>query len=183
MKRWLVLVAVVALLPGRVWAQATPTATAGAATPAATASPDGAQRVDTQSKRLGGDRVERAETFEAGLQIGTTAAGASLLTFVKRGSCTFDVASLTTATVAPTPWPGYVPKVSKITCTATGAATGDLVFTTGLDVFDTATTTYEALSVSRCKVTATNTLSCWLHYSGSAALDPAPLTLNYLVVR
>jgi ABC-type amino acid transport substrate-binding protein len=160
-----------------------PTATAGAVTPAASPSPDGSQRTDQQAKRVGGDRVERAETFDGGLQIGTTAAGASLVTFLKRGSCVLDLPSISTTTVAPTPWPGFVPAVSKATCTVTGAAVGDTVLFAGLDVFDTATTNYEALRLSRCKVTATDTLSCWFHYSGTAAFDPPDLTLHYVVLR
>jgi hypothetical protein len=187
MKRFLVLVALVGLVtPAYAADLATPTATAALATPAATASPDGSQRTDTQSKRLGGDRVERADTFEAGLQIGTTAAGASLLTFAKRGKCTLNLPSIAAVpTPAPTPATsfGFVPALVKVSCAATGVAVGDLVLHAGLDVMDTGTTNYEALRLSRCKVSAADTLSCWLHYTGPSALDPGALTLEYLVVR
>lgn len=187
MKRLLVGVALLALAtPAGAADLATPTATAALATPAATASPDASQRVDTQSKRIGGERVERADTFEGGLQIGTTAAGASLLTFAKRGKCTLNLPSIAAVpTPAPTPATsfGMVPTVVKVSCTATGVATGDLVLHAGLDTMDTGTTNYEALRLARCKATATDTLSCWLQYTGPSALDPGALTLEYLVVR
>lgn len=165
---------------------ATPTATAALATPAASPSPDGSQRTDQQARQVGGIRYDKPSTFDGGLQVGTTAAGASLLTFSKRGSCLLDLPSIAAVpTPAPTPATsfGFVPSVVKASCTATGVAVGDLVLNAGLDVMDTGTTNYEALALGRCKVTAADTLSCWFKYTGPSALDPGPLTLEYWVVR
>lgn len=186
-RRLLMVVGLVALsAPSFAADLATPTATAALATPAATASPDGSQRREEMAPSVGGHVFEKANIFEGGLQIGTTDNGASLLTFAKRGSCLLNLPSIAAVpTPAPTPATsfGQIPSVVKVSCTATGVAVGDLVLHAGLDVMDTASTNYEALSISRCKATATNTLSCWLRYTGPSALDPGPLTLEYLVVR
>jgi hypothetical protein len=185
LRRIAVLSALVALIAAPAFAATapTPTATAGLMTPVASPSPDGSQRVDQVTKQVGGIEYERPIVMDGGAQIGSTASGASLITFMKRGSCVLDIPSMTTATVAPTPWPGFVPLASKASCTATGVAVGDTVLPAGLEVFDTATTDYEALRISRCTASETNTITCWFHYSGRAALDPPPLTFNYVVVR
>lgn len=185
--RWiLVVVALLLAAPAQAANLATPTATAALATPAATASPDGSQRTDQQMKAPGGFQYEKPVTFDGGAQIGATKDGASLLTFVKRGTCLLDlpsIAAVPTPAATPATSFGAVPAVVKVSCTATGVATGDTILTAGLDVYDTGTTNYEALGISRCKASATDTISCWLQYTGPSALDPGPLTLQYVVVR
>ena len=168
---------------------ATPTATVAAFTPAATASPQPAQRAQEQLPIEGKRRFVGAITAEQGLQVGREGDGATKLTFAKRVKCTVDLGTIS-APVRPTPEPtpvsitsfGVVPTVTKVTCPATGAAVGD--FAMGrLNAFDTGTTNYEALRVDRCAVVVANELTCWLKYSGSASLDPAVVTIDALVVR
>jgi hypothetical protein len=181
MKRLLVALALVALAtPAGAANLATPTATAAAATPAATPTADESARTDQQTKALGGERLERAVTFEGGLQVGSTANSASKLTFIQRGECLVDVAALTAASGTT-----GVPGVSKVTCAAPGVAAADTVLVEGLHPYDTGTSVYEALSVSRCQALATDELTCWLHYGGLATpgLDPGPMTIRYVVVR
>ena len=116
-RRILALVAMASLVPTLSFAvdSATPPTPAGLFTPAAVASPNAQERRSDALPAAPGKRVFLdAQTFDGGAQVGTTAAGASKLTFMKRIKCTVDPPSLTV--------PGMIANVS---CAATGAAAGD----------------------------------------------------------
>lgn len=145
-------------------------------TPAASPSPDTGQSRNDQVPNVGGFVWERANIAEGGQQIGSTASGASLLTFVKRGICTFDlpaIAAVATPIVGP---PNFV----TVSCTATGAAVGDSVFAS---FQNWSTTQYLGLALNSAVVSAANTLQFTFTHGSLAGLDAAPLTVNYLVVR
>ena len=158
MKR-LLLGILVALLAVPAYAQSPTPVTAG--TPAA----DTAQRVDQQTKEVGAIRYERPLTFDGGAQIGTTAAGAALLTFVARGTCTVDPSS-SLGDGAET----------IVSCTATGAAAGDFVV-------GVIATTSDVTDVYIKRATAfTNSVQFSLG-SYTAAQNPGDLEIRYMVVR
>lgn len=135
-----------------------------APTVAATASPDGSQRRDAQAPAVGGFVFSQPNIHEGGAQIGTTANGASLLTFVKRGSCVVNPNQLGAA------------DVQDITCAATGAVAGDAVFAAIATVSDV-----KAATIVRA---AAGTDSVTFKLMGmTAAQDMGAVTINFLVVR
>jgi hypothetical protein len=152
---------------------ATPTATAAAATPAASPSPDAAQRTDQVTKQVGGIQYERQIIAEGGLQAG---AAGSLLSFVKRAKCTFDLPAFA---AVPTPVVGP-PRVQKLNCTVTGAAVGDGVFA-ALQRWGEGE--YVGMQLDAATVIDTDTVELQFTQGSLAGLDPGPLTVQLLVVR
>ena len=113
-RRILALVAMASLVPSISHAQ-TPATPAGTSTPAAVASPNSQERRSEALPAAPGKRVYTdAQTLEGGLQVGTTAAGASKITFISRVKCTVDPVAVA--------GPGASTIVG---CAATGAAAGD----------------------------------------------------------
>lgn len=159
MKRLLIAVALVALA-GPAWAQtATPVT-------AATPSNDGSTtRSQAKPANPGKQTWADAQTFEGGVQIGTTGNGASLLTFVARGNCLADP-SASLGDGAET----------IVSCAVPGAATGDFVAVQIQDT-DDLTDVY----VKRARA-FTNSVQFSVG-SYTAAQNPGSLTFNYLVVR
>ncbi len=183
MTRALILTLTILLASTSAWAANLATGTPiSAFTPAATPSPDTAQVRSVQNPVPGGDVVQKPNVYEGGLQIGTEAAGASLLTFLKRGTCVVDPPAF--AAVA-TPTVGIVHAV-KITCAATGAAVGDSVFVSP-QVYSGATADaaveYNGMKLHAAWISAADTLAMTFTHGSLAGLDPAPLTVHYLVVR
>jgi hypothetical protein len=177
MKR-LLLAVLVLLLAAPVHAAnlATPTATAAAATPAATASPDGAQARAQQAVQAGGLVFEKPNTFEGGAQIGKTADGATLVTFMARYKCTFDLPAFT---AVPTPVVGP-PRMQKLNCAATGAVVGDGVFAS-LQRWGEGE--YVGMTLDTATVIAADLIELQFTHGSLAGLDPGPLTVELLVVR
>ena len=172
------LVAMASLVPAVSFAAnlATPTATV---TPAIAAAPaaDGGQRRSDQAPAVPGGKIHAdVDTFEGGLQVGTTAAGASKITFLARGTCLFDlpaIAAVGTPIVGP-------PVAVTVSCAATGAAVGDSLFAT---LYNYPIGEYKGLLLSSSRVSAADTLEFTFTHGSLAGLDAAPLTVNYLVVR
>lgn len=168
--RFVVLLVAALLLarPAQAADLATPTATAAAATPAATASPDASQRRDEQMSAVGGQSFEKPDIFEGGLQIGKTADGASLFTFAKRGTCTFNPPSLATDAF------------TVVSCTATGAAVGDFVIG---QIRPWNVTDYTQIVIAGSRVTATDTVQFTLQNTGADTVDAGDLSIGYVVLR
>ena len=161
MRKWMGLAAALALLlAGNAQAQ-TPTPVT-AATPG-TVDPSVVR--NDLAGQTGGLYFQGPMSFEGGAQIGTSAAGASLLQFVARGSCVVDP-SASLGDGAET----------IVSCAQTGVAAGDFVvgaIETTSDVTD--------VYIKRARAESGS-----VHFSiGSytAAQNPGNLTLRYLVVR
>jgi hypothetical protein len=116
-KRLLGVVALAALLPATAFAlNDTPAPTpAGTSTPAATASPDTAS---DRSKSVAGVPAAQyfigTQTFEGGIEVGSTALGATKLDFIKRVKCTVDPVAMTLPT-----------QTTTVRCAATGTVATD----------------------------------------------------------
>lgn len=147
------------LLPAVASAQ-TPTPVT-VATPAA----DTGQVRQNLTAQNGGFAYQNPVIFENGTQVGKTGDGASLLTFVARGTCTVDPSS-SLGDGAET----------IVSCAVTGAASGDFVIgaiETTSDVTD--------VYIKRAKA-QTNAVHFSLG-SYTAAQNPGDLVIRYLVVR
>lgn len=132
---------------------------------AATASADEGQVRNRQRPSNGGDALQNPMTFEGGAQIGTTAAGASLYTFSKRGTCLVDP-SASLGDGAET----------IVSCAATGAAAGDLVL-------GAIATTSDVSDVYIKRATAFTDSVQFSIGSYTAAQNPGDLEIRFLVLR
>lgn len=159
MKRLLVALALT-LLAAPAFAQ-TPTPVT-----AATSSPDAGQtRSQSGFGPPGAMTFSGVQTFEGGAQIGTTSAGASLLTFVKRGQCLVDPSS-SLGDGAET----------IVSCAATGALAGDFVV-------GAIATTSDVTDVYIKRATAYTDSVQFSIGSYTAAQNPGDLEIRYLVIR
>ncbi len=158
MKRVLVALALVAFA-APAFAQ-TPAATV-AATPAADA---GSVRSQAGFAPPGKMTFKDIQTFEGGVQVGTTSGGAAALTFIARGTCTVNPNQLGAG------------DVQNVTCAAPGALANDTVLGAIATVSDTA-----AVSIMRAAAT---TDSVTFKLVGlTAAQNLGAVVINYLVVR
>jgi hypothetical protein len=99
-----------------------------------------------------------------------------------RGQCVFDLGAVPTPVAQVTPSLNFAmrPGIVKVTCGAPGAQVGDIVFGR-MATFDAATSDYDALSLRGCSVKTANQIDCMLSYVGVSVLDPAALTIDYVV--
>ncbi len=132
---------------------------------AASPSPAAGQRRDAVTSMVGGVAYSQPVIAEGGLQIGTTAAGAALLSFVKRGECYVDP-SASLGDGAET----------IVSCAATVAAAGDFVI-------GAIATTDDVTDVYIKRATAYTDSVQFSIGSYTAAQNPGTLTIRYLVVR